>query len=416
MINALRKKFIVITMVSLIIVFAVILTIINVVNYSNVTSSTDNVIDFLAQNNGSFEDNQFAPPGEGGTPPEPMDDKDRYRRATEEFKFNEETPFATRFFTVNIENGEYTPELSHIAAISSEEAVSMAKEAVSKLGNSGYLGNYRYKVVNDGSMVIFVDCTSQLDTVSTFLWVSIGVAFGAIAAIFVLIFFISSKAVRPIAQSYEKQKQFITDASHELKTPLTIISANNEISEMEFGETESSKAITKQVGRLTAMVKNLTALARLDENNALEKAELNLSDIMEDAIDLFTPAIQANERTLSCSIEPDVKYVGDEKLIKQLLSVILENASKYAKTHVNVQLSRQGQKIVILAQNDAEGIKEENMDACFERFYRAAESRASSVEGSGIGLSIAKEIVLQHKGTITAYGDKEGCFNIKVTL
>jgi len=129
------------------------------------------------------------------------------------------------------------------------------------------------------------------------------VAFSAIVAIFVLILLISNKVVKPIAESYEKQKQFITDASHELKTPLTIISANNEIEEMEHGESESTKAISKQVNKMTSMVKNLTALARLDEASAIEKAELDLSNIVNDAIELFRPAITSNERLFDYSVE-----------------------------------------------------------------------------------------------------------------
>ena len=156
------------------------------------------------------------------------------------------------------------------------------------------------------------------------------------------------------------------------------------------------------------MVKNLTALARLDEMSALDSAELNLTSIAIDAAELFRPALITNDRNFDIEIEKDIKIDGDEKLIKQLLAIVLENASKYAKTHTSFKLFKQGQKVVILAQNDADGIKDEDMSQCFERFYRSSESRASGVEGSGIGLSIAKEIVLKHKGNITAYGDAQG--------
>ena len=185
---------------------------------------------------------------------------------------------------------------------------------------------------------------------------------------------------------------------------------------MESGESESTKIIAKQVSKLTSMVKNLTALARLDESNSIEKAELDLSNIANEAIEAFTPAITANERLFDYSIEDNLKIMGDDRLIRELISIVLENASKYAKTRTYFKLFKQGQKVAILVQNDAEGIKEENMDACFERFYRSADARASGRDGSGIGLSIAKEIVLRHKGTVTAFGDKDGYFNIKIVL
>ena len=424
MINALRKKFIIITMVSVIIVFSVILGIINIVNYVRVTNDTDNVVNFLASNGGAFMfDMSELPPqmNEGDNPPENNEwdnkDKNKYEKSLDDFKIDKETPYATRYFTINYDNNGnlVSSDLNRIA-ISSEEANELANKVLSSKKVTGYVGSYRYRVVEDKQMIIFVDASQQLGNVKNFLLISAIVAVSGIVAIFILVVCISSYVVKPIAESYEKQKQFITDASHELKTPLTIISANNEITEIEHGESESTKAITKQVSRMTSMVKNLTALARLDEATEAEKADLNLTTMANEMVELFRPALTTNERVVDCSIEENVLFRGEEKLIRQLLSVVLENASKYAKTRTSFNLSKNGQKIVILAKNDAEGITEGDMSKCFERFYRESTSRASGIEGSGIGLSIAKEIVRKHKGNITAFGDSEGCFNIKIIL
>ena len=419
MVNALRKKFIIITILSVVTVFAVILGIINIINYARVAQDADNVVSFLAINDGGFN----IPQGDKETkenqmlPPDQNFNKEDLDRSLEEFKLNKETPYSTRYFSVKYNpDSSVTLDMNHIASISQDEALTMANSVKDSSKTSGYVGNYRYQVSEDGNMVIFVDCSQQLDYAKNFLLVSIMVAVGAILAIVVLVIIISKKVVKPIAESYDKQKQFITDASHELKTPLTIISANNEIVEMESGESESTKIIAKQVSKLTSMVKNLTALARLDESNNIEKAELDLSNIANEAIEAFTPAITANERLFDYSIEDNLKIMGDDRLIRELISIVLENASKYAKTRTYFKLFKQGQKVAILVQNDAEGIKEENMDACFERFYRSADARASGRDGSGIGLSIAKEIVLRHKGTVTAFGDKDGYFNIKIVL
>jgi len=421
MINTLRKKFILITIISIFVVFAIIVGIINVVNFARVSNDADNIAEYLAGNGGQFKKNSPIDDGinplDGGgmIPPDQgfnINDEDM-----KNYNLDMETPYATRFFSVSLNpDGTYLFDLSQIAAVSPDEALTMTREVLSKHSTSGYIDGYRYNVVNDGHMVIFINCASQLRSANNMLWISILVAFVALGVISILVIIISKKVVKPIADSYTKQKQFITDASHELKTPLTIISANNEISEIEFGESEASKQISKQVNRMTQMVKNLTALARMDENKDLEKADLNLSDIMDDMIESFRPAITTNERKLNTNIEEGVKYYGDEKLIKQLISIVLENASKYTKTTCSVKLSRNGNKIEILAQNDASGINAENMDVCFERFYRTDKSRGSGVEGSGIGLSIAKEIVDRHKGTITAYGDKDSFFNIKIVL
>ncbi|MCR4874277.1 MAG: HAMP domain-containing histidine kinase [Clostridia bacterium] len=419
MINALRKKFIWMTMVSVCIVFTIIIGIINIVNFSRVRTDTDNVIDYLAQNNGNFEGNKredIPPQQKEELPDESL--RDEFFRALEEFKLGKETPYSTRYFTVIINNDEAYIRDYNVASVTKDDALVWVETVLSSGKTSGYFGDYRYKKVqtDDGLMLIFVDASSQLSGARNMLWISLIVGVSSIIAILILILCISKKVVKPIAESYEKQKQFITDASHELKTPLTIISANNEISEIEHGESESTKAISKQVNRMATMVKNLTALARLDEMSALDSAELNLTSIVVDSVELFRPALTTNDRTFDIEIEKDVKIDGDEKLIKQLLAIVLENASKYAKTHTSLKLFTQGQKVVILAQNDADGIKDEEMNQCFERFYRSSESRASGVEGSGIGLSIAKEIVLKHKGSISAYGDAQGWFNLKIVF
>ena len=419
MVNALRKKFIIITILSIVAVFAIILGVINIVNYSRVAKDADNIVGFLANNNGAFNipQGEFEPKEGELPPPEERFNKDDFNRSLEEYKLNKETPYSTRYFSVKYnEDSTISYDMNHIASISQEEALNMANDVKDSSKTSGYVGSYRYKVVDDGKMVIFVDCSQQLDYAKNFLLVSIIVAVGAVLAIFILVLLISNRVVKPIAESYDKQKQFITDASHELKTPLTIISANNEIVEMESGESESTRIISKQVNKLATMVKSLTALARLDEATKTEKTELDLSTIANEAIEAFSPALTTNERLFDYSIEDNIKIMGDDRLIRELVSIVLENASKYAKTKTCFKLSKQGQKVVILAQNDAEGIKEENMDACFERFYRSADARASGRDGSGIGLSIAKEIVKRHKGTITAFGDKEGLFNIKIVL
>ena len=417
MINTLRKKFILATMISVIIVFTVILGIINIVNYSRVAKDTDNIIQFLATNNGQFNG---VPSDKGEMPPidDKMDGNPDYEKALENFKIDKETPYATRYFTVSYdENGNVTTSNTmHIAAVTSDAANEMATKVLSSNKTSGYINNYRYKVIEDKNMVIFVDSSTQLGTAKNFLWISIIVALTGIVGVFILVVLISSRVVKPLAESYEKQKQFITDASHELKTPLTIISANNELIEMEHGENESTKVISKQVTRLTSMVKNLTALARLDEAASAEMVEMDLSNIVEDMVEVFRPAVEADGRKFALRLQECVKCVGDEKLIRQLISVLFENAAKYAKTETVVDFSRQGQRAVLLVKNDAEGLTQGDMDKCFERFYRAASTRASGKEGSGIGLSIAKEIVNLHKGTIEAFVDNENYFNIKVVL
>ena len=235
--------------------------------------------------------------------------------------------------------------------------------------------------------------------------------------VFILLVIFSKPLVLPIAKSYERQKRFITDASHELKTPLTIISANNELIEMENGESESTRAIEKQVNRLTTLVKNLISLSKIDESERLNSAKnFSLSDALIDVCENFKVAFRNSNKYFTYDVEEGIDYFGDENLIRQLINILLDNANKYSLTKVNVNLEKVGNKINIVVTNDSKEVEERNLKEYFERFYRSQMSRSSDVEGSGIGLSLAKEIVTLHKGEISAYGIDTNTFQIKIEL
>ena len=426
MIKKLRRKFILVTMLAVFCVLAVIMTAINLVNYGKVASYADSVLDVLYAGGGAFSwaerptepeptkpdevqgqapnaDSQARPDGNGKpAPPHGM---------------NEETPYETRYFTVKFGDSGAETDLSNIAAITEDRAVDLAEQAAGKRSDRGYIGVYRYYVADDGAFVLFVDCARQKDTADSFLYASLWISGAGLIAVFVLILFLSKLAVRPIAESYEKQKRFITDASHELKTPLTIVSANNELTELTGGETQYTAAIAAQVERMTAMVKNLTALARLDETEKLpQKTEFSLTEALSGTVDSFRAAIEKDGRTLSTDIDDGLKICGDETLVRQAFSIVLENAAKYALSRVTLTAKRAGKNAVIECANDADGVKAGDMNRCFERFYRSDEARASKVHGNGVGLSIAKSIVELHDGKVSAYGGADGVFTIRITF
>ena len=183
--------------------------------------------------------------------------------------------------------------------------------------------------------------------------------------------FWSKKIFRPVAESYDKQKRFITDAGHEIKTPLTIIDANTEVIEMMSGESEWTKNTRDQVKRLTSLTNQMVALSRLDENS-----------------------------------------------IRQLISILVDNAMKYAvgDAGVDVSLKRDGCKICFVLRNLTDVMEAGNQKVLFERFYRPDSSRNSETGGSGIGLSLAKSIVESHKGKITAVCDEKGYITFKIIM
>ena len=425
MIKKLRRKFIIVTMLAVFCVLAIIMTAINAVNYGKVASYADSVLDVLYAGNGSFINSAQHVPGDNGVKPDekPVDDDDDDDEDDDDDDrkpspgMNRETPYETRYFTVKFGATGATADVKNIAAVSGERAVKMAVQASEKRAAHGYIGIYRYYVADNGAFVLFVDCARQRSTADSFFFTSLWISGAGLVAVFVLILFLSKLAVKPIAESYEKQKRFITDASHELKTPLTIISANNELAELTGGETQYTATIAAQVDRMTAMVKNLTALARLDETEKLsQKTEFSLSDALISTADSFRTAIEKNDRKFTVDVADGLGMIGDETLVRQSLSIVLENAAKYALTQVSFTAKHVGKNAVIECVNDADGVEQGDMSRCFERFYRSGEARASKVHGNGVGLSIAKSIVELHGGEVSAFGKENGVFVIRIVF
>lgn len=409
MIKKLRIKLILLTMISVIAVLAIIMTTINVSNYVKTTNDIDSIMNKLIEHGGSFDD--FMP------------DDARIRTnddANNPFRpgdMGRETPFETRFFVVtfSLTDDTTTVNVKNIS-IEEDEALSLAKSVLSK--ERGYKNYYRFRVLKDADKIniFFVDSETRLTQITTFLNLSLLISFISIVVVFIFIFLLSKKIIKPISDAYERQKRFITNAAHELKTPLTVISANNEMIELTNGESDLTLSINKQIVRMNNMVKNLSALSKIDEETNLKKADFNLIETLDDMIESYSDSFNEKKKEIKKDYNEEIVYSGDEGLIRQLFSIILDNALKYSKTFLNVKAYKSGKKTIISFINDASKIEIGNLDKCFERFYRFDESRASMIEGSGIGLSIAKEIIELHKGDIHAIGHENNQFEIKIIL
>lgn len=416
MIKKLRVKFIAITMVAVVVVLAVIMTVVNVVNFANVERDADALVDVIAENGGKMPLAQ----GEVAPPARPEGEREEeFFEKNEKRGMNGETPFDTRYFTVYYTDGEQAGvDCGNIASVDETEAGKIAAIVLAKGKERGYYDNYRYKIIGEegNETVVFVDQTRQLTPARNFLKISLIVAAVSVVIVFVAVFFLSKKILRPVEESYARQKRFVTDAGHELKTPLTVISANNDIIQMVTGEEESTGIIRKQVAKLTSMVNNLTALAKLDENVAYSFQKIDLDIAVADAAESLLSLYNKDGKTMTVDVADGVTINGEPGLINKLLGILLENAYKYCLTKTTVKLAKNGSNAVLTVTNDAEGVRKGKMNEVFERFYRSTEARASKVEGSGIGLSVAKEIVELHKGKITAEGKEDGIFEIKVVL
>lgn len=380
-----------------------------------------------------------------------------------------ESQFDTRYFTVTINSkGEVENiDTSKIASVSSENAAEYAKKLWKSGkkgdGKSGFAESCKYLTVDeDGStMYIFLSCQRELSTIKTYILASVGISVFGLVVVFIMIYFFSGKILKPVSESYEKQKRFITDASHEIKTPLTIIDANTEVIEMMEGENEWTSSTRKQVARLTSLTEKLVFLSRMDEEaTKLEMLEFSLSDAILDTAEPFKAIARTKGKKLTIDVTDGILYTGDEKTIRQLVSILLDNAMKYSgcssasfekgninkknlnktnfnKTNLNkttqtqndcvttinpapeieISLKPSGKNRIITVWNTVDetaNIKKGRQDMLFERFYRTDTSHNSKTGGFGIGLSAAHAIVKAHKGKITAES-KDGR-SIKFTI
>lgn len=293
----------------------------------------------------------------------------------------------------------------------------LVTDAVNESSTSGYVGTYRYlKVNNDaGNLVLLLNTQRDLDSFHAFMRNSIIVSSIVILSVFILLVLISKKVIAPIQQSYQKQKQFITDASHELKTPLAIIRSNTDVLELENGDSKWTKNIQNQVDRLTSLVNSLVVFSRMEEKDTAEKVKFNLSESLHARIDDFEELASFQKKHIIADIDNNIYYRGEQQAIVQLMDILLENAIKYAtkETNINVTLKKNKKYAMMKISNQA-NVKKGDLRRVFDRFYRLDESRNSTVKGYGIGLSMAKLIAEKHKEVIKAYAPEDGIFKIEV--
>ena len=421
-----RRNFIVIAMLSMFLVLTIIITALNYINYQKMGGNLDDVTHILEMGNGSFyespdpSDEDHDPSGHSPDDNSPQ----THNKVPEPPKsISEETPYQTRYFTVRYDASGtiYATSVGHISAVDATQARAYAAKVYDVAPSTGFIDIYRYRTVKSGDRVlcIFIDAEKELSTYRGSLMTSIAISAAGLFSVFLLLCFFSKLILRPVEESYRKQKQFLTDAGHELKTPLTIIDANTEVLEMEIGSSKWLDSTRNQVIRLTNMVKQFTALAKMDEAQGfLQKARFSLSQVLNETVDLFIPVATSTHRTLQVSCAEDLYYVGDEEQFRQLFCLLLDNAIKYSTpdSRIELTLCKHGKHLCFTIFNECEGIAKGSQDILFERFYRSDSSRNSSTGGSGIGLSIAHSIVENHKGSIHAESIDGKSLQIKVLL
>lgn len=444
MVKKLRRRFIAVTILSVFSTITLLTIIINGISYQNVLDRSDWTLSVLAANHGTFPEsllikerhNSVEVSGSGDVKEKstiivqkkrrfsklnPNDDSnDRsyiFRIQLDNKARTSAQPFETRYFSVLTNSAGTLREVdsSQLLAVNEGALESIQKKAERKLSKDGtfaFIENFRCtRVTEKGSIrYIYLDCSRSLDNFRAFRNVSILVCLIGVTIISALITFFSGKILRPVAESYEKQQRFITDAGHEIRTPLTIINADVSVLEMEQEGDETNEwleDIRQQTRRLSNLTEELVYLTRMEEvqKTSVNMKRLNFSKIVGDVAHSFESRALVSEKKYDCSVSEDLFLRGDESALRKLVSILLDNAFKYSSDSGDIRLRfyRQGKSIFLTVSNSVDEIPKDSIPHLFDRFYRADSSRNSETGGHGIGLSIAQAVVRAHGGKIVAY-------------
>lgn len=409
----LRRKFILVAMGAVTVVLTLIIAGINIVNYSHVCKMADARLNYILAGKGSIDwgDESKAEPANG----KDAGDSQAGVRIRHFEGMTAESPFDTRYFTVTIDAGQVADvNTARIAAVGAKRAASIAARLHAKGWTSGFSGNYRYTtdVQDDEITYVFVDCSRELASFHSFLSASVAISCIGWLAVLAIVAGASGAVIRPMVESYSKQKRFITDASHEIKTPLAVIDAANEVQEIESGESEWTQSIHEQVARLTALTERLVFLARMDEGSAgFTMATIDLSEAVDTAATPFESVAVSRGKRLSTSIACGVRAHADAAAVAQVVELLLDNATRYASEGSVIELSLRAVSRVqgkgateLVVSNAVDELPEGDLDRLFDRFYRADVSRSSKTGGSGVGLSVVRAIAEAHGGSASVCG------------
>ena len=426
----LRRKFILVAMGAVTVVLTLIIAGINVVNYSHVCKMADARLDYILAGKGGidWEEEPRTDPGNGGDANTGMvADGDRAGARVGHFEgMTAESPFDTRYFTVTLVDGQVVDvNTARIAAVGAKRAARIATELDSKGLTSGFSGNYRYTIAAQGEKTtyVFVDCSRELSSFHSFLSASVAISCIGWLAVLAIVTVASGAVIRPMVESYSKQKRFITDASHEIKTPLAVIDAANEVQEIESGESEWTQSIHEQVARLTALTERLVFLARMDEGSAgFTMTSIDLSEAVDKAAAPFESVAVSRGKRLSMSVATGVRAHADAAAVTQVVELLLDNATRYASEGSVIELSLRAVSrgagkgsTELVVSNAVDELPEGDLDRLFDRFYRADVSRSSKTGGSGVGLSVVRAIAEAHGGSATVFShDHQITFTVRL--
>lgn len=417
MIQKFRWKFIRISVLSLLIVLLFSIGSLVSINFYRDTKEVKQVMDTLVKNDGNLI-------------PQNSNQINRNKLTIIDGQINPEAIYQYHYFTV-VFNQNGKPVIINKPKnfnLSEEKINNRAANILARRNKDGIVrfdsNNYHYRIfTNQAGQQTITFLNTTLIYAPSWSLLRLGLILGGAGLIIfaIILGLLSRKAIAPIISAYQKQRQFITNAGHELKTPLAIISANNEMQEILGNDNEWTKSTDEQIKRLTELINNLVSLAKLSETNELTLSSVDASKIVNKACQSFSSVMQKNDLKFDTSIDPDIHVLAEEKSLHELVNIFLDNAQKYCDDNgmVNVSLHRNRlntHATLTISNTYAKG-KNANYQNFFDRFYREDESHNSKKNGFGIGLSLAQELVQIFKGKIKiAYHDETISFIIQLKL
>ena len=412
MIKRLRNRFIRIAMLAVTAVMLLLTVILNTANIISTDRDLKDTLTMIYENEGTIPTASHTPlsGSDGKVPPgEKPADTPPQGEGDGRGPFTKETPYSTRYFVLRYQDDGtlVMADLNNIASVTEDDTNAYLALALAHGEGYGCSGNYRFLAARTGdnrNMVIFLDSYQAFRAMRTVLVWSLLADAGCILLVLLLVVLLSRKAIDPVVRSAERQKQFITDASHELKTPITVIATSLRVLEMETGRQKWIDKAQAQTEKLTELVNSMVTLSRMDEEeSALKMETFAVSEAVEETAESFRDFARSEGRELRLSVAPGLTYRGDEYAVRQLVSILLDNAVKYAlpETPISLSMEKARKGVILRSSNRCDASQIADTARLFDRFYRADPSRSGS-GGFGIGLSIARGIAEGHRGGISA--------------
>ena len=396
MFRKLKIRFILLASAAIVCILLTMIAVLNSVRFLQTNGEIQAVLNILSANNGDFPS------------------VEETAESLQNDRITIDTIYQYRYFSVVYKEDKtlYSTNLDHLSNLSKEQALSYANKVIKDSRSSGVfkVGSqfYSYQITQNSKtkryLLVVLDSTNYLESRNDFFWLSIQLCFYSFIFFVLVVSGFSNFAIRPYIKNYENQKRFITNAGHELKTPLAIISANTELQELMTGENEWTESTKDQVKRLSNLINQMVVLARLEEQPDVTLVDVNFSEVVKKVAGNFKSVIEKAGKKYEIKLQEDIHVKATEDELYELVSILIDNACKYCdedgQIFVTLTKAKRGKRARLTVANSYADGKNVDYSRFFDRFYREDESHNQKQPGYGIGLSMAESLVRIFKGRI----------------